>query len=373
MAGHLRQRAGVRTSRRGQPIRCPPLPLTAPLPFTGERFTPEIRGAIWYEHWHRYSVVLPAARGRRVLDAACGEGYGSWLLAGSAADVIGVDVDRAAIDHAAGRYQARPNLRYVQASCTALPLVAASIDLIISFETIEHLEAQKDMLAEFRRVLAPGGVLIISSPNKAIYSDEAGSSNEFHVRELMRDELAAMLDTSFPQQAWYGQRVLAHSLLWKEGAGAAPGFELVALAGDRVERLSAPAPPMYFVVVCGAADAALPPLPPFSLFDDGAQSLYRDYQRALLAEKRLYWDEVNAQKIAESRLAELVAAVNDLAQARARIAGLEAELGRSREDPARLAAQLSETRARLAFRESWRGWLRWPIGHARRRFGSSRS
>jgi hypothetical protein len=59
----------------------PPPALTAPLPFTGERFTPELRGAIWYEHWHRYCVTLFAARGQRVLDAACGEGYGSWLLA----------------------------------------------------------------------------------------------------------------------------------------------------------------------------------------------------------------------------------------------------------------------------------------------------
>src|SRR5450432_456548 len=218
------------------------LPLTAPLPFTGERFTPEIRGAIWYEHWHRYCVALPAARGLRVLDAACGEGYGSWLLAGSAAEVIGVDLDRAAIDHAVQRYEARPNLRYLQASCSALPLAAHSVDLIVSFETIEHLDGQDAMLAEFRRVLAPGGALIISSPNKAIYSEETGYSNEFHVRELTREELNAMLAPSFPQQVWYGQRVLAHSLLWNESAAATPGAEMVALGDDRVTQLPVPAP-----------------------------------------------------------------------------------------------------------------------------------
>jgi len=352
-------------------------PLTAPLPFTGERFTPEVRGAIWYEHWHRYCVALSAARGRRVLDAACGEGYGSWLLAGAAAEVIGVDLDRAAIDHAVQRYAARPNLRYVQASCASLPLAAQSVDLIVSFETIEHLEGQEAMLAEFRRVLAPGGALIISSPNKTIYSEETGFSNKFHVRELTRDELAAMLRPRFPQQAWYGQRVLAHSLLWSEVASAAPGTELVALADDRVTQPSVPAPPMYFVVVCGAADASLPSLPPFSLFDDGAQSLYRDYERALLAEKHLYWDELNARKIGESRLAELVVAVNDLAQSRARVAELEAEVLRTRDEGARVAAQLSgalsETRSRLQFRESWRGWLRWPVSRARQSIGPGRS
>ena len=93
--------------------------MTASLPFTGERFTPEARGAIWYEHWHRYCVALPAVAGRRVLDAACGEGYGSFLLAGAAADVIGVDIDDGAIAHAIGRYAARPNLHFVHGSCDA--------------------------------------------------------------------------------------------------------------------------------------------------------------------------------------------------------------------------------------------------------------
>jgi SAM-dependent methyltransferase len=346
--------------------------LTAPLPFTGERFTPELRGAIWYEHWHRYCVTLPTARGRRVLDAACGEGYGSWLLAREAAEVLGVDVDAAAIAHAQTRYATRPNLRYLQASCAALPVAAGSIDLIVSFETIEHLEGQEAMLDEFRRVLAPGGALIISSPNKAIYSEETGYANEFHVRELARAELAAMLGARFPQQTWYGQRALAHSLLWQEGAAGTPATELVALADDHVRQLAEPAPPMYFIVVSGAVGAALPRLPSLSLFDDGAQSLYRDYQRALLAEKRLYWDEIDARRIAETRLEELVATVANLARTRDRVAAVEGELARTQQVAAEVSRALSEAKARLAFRETWRGWLRWPLGQARRRFGTDR-
>ena len=342
--------------------------LTAPLPFTGERFTPELRGAIWYEHWHRYCVTLPAARGQRVLDAACGEGYGSWLLAGEAAEVVGVDVDAAAIGHALARYATRPNLRYLQASCAALPVAAGSIDLIVSFETIEHLEGQEAMLTEFRRVLAPSGALIISSPNKAIYSEETGYANEFHVRELSREELAAMLATRFPQQAWYGQRVLAHSLLWQEGAAGTPTTELVALADDCVRQLAVPAPPMYFVVVCGAEHAALPRLPALSMFDDGAQSLYRDYQRALLAEKRLYWDEIDARRIAETRLADVTAAVNALTDSRNRVAALEVELQRMQQ----VWSVLAHAQARLAFRESWRGWLRWPLSLVKRQLGERR-
>ena len=182
-------------------------PAAPALTFTGERFAPEVRGAIWYEHWHRYCVAQPLARGLRVLDAACGEGYGSFLLAQAARDVVGVDVSGEAVAHARSRYAA-PNLRYVQGSVTALPLADASVDLVVSFETIEHLTAQAEMLAEFRRVLAPGGALLISSPNRPVYSGELPAENEYHVRELDRGELADLLAPVFPQQRWYGQRVV---------------------------------------------------------------------------------------------------------------------------------------------------------------------
>jgi len=134
---------------------------------------------------------------------------------------------------------------------------------------------------------------------------------------------------------------------------------------------------MYFVVVCGADDAVLPRLAELSVFDDGAQSLYRDYQRALLAEKRLYWDEIDARKIAEARLADLVAASRQLARARTLALEREAELAREHQARAvalaRLAGELEETRKRLAFRESWRGWLRWALGRASQRLGLSKS
>jgi SAM-dependent methyltransferase len=345
--------------------------LTAPLPFTGERFTPEVRGAIWYEHWHRYAVMQPIARGKRVLDAACGEGYGSALLAGSAAQVIGIDVDAAAIRHAGGRYAGRPNLQFVRASCVAFPLSSGSIDVIVSFETIEHLAPQEAMLAEFRRMLAPGGVLVISSPNKATYSEETGYANEFHVRELTREELAGMLSPHFPQQAWYGQRVLAQSLLWKEGAGAQRAAELIALTDDRVLEQDAPAPPMYYVVACAANGVALPRIAELSVFDDGAQSLYRDYQRALLAEKKLYYEEIDARRIAQTRLADLVAAAEELSEVRRRALDREAELVRAHHDRAvalaKLGSDFEQARTRLAYRESWRGWLRWPLARIRQR------
>jgi ubiquinone/menaquinone biosynthesis C-methylase UbiE len=344
--------------------------VSASLPFTGERFTPEIGGAIWYEHWHRYCALLPAVVGKRVLDAACGEGYGSMLLAGVAAEVTGVDIDDVTIRHAAARYGGRRNLRFVQGSCIALPLASESIDLVVSFETIEHLTEQHALLAELRRVLAPEGVLVVSSPNRPVYSElGAGGRNEYHVRELTREELKAMLDAPFPQQAWYAQRVLAHSMLWAEDQMRPPGaVELLALSGERVHSLAVPAPPAYFVVVCGGPGASLPRLPALSIFDDGAQSLVREYERAVLAEKHHHYDLLDAHKIAEERLDQAIAAVNDLASSserekilRSRVASLEAALTEAE----RAAAALAETEARLRFRESWEGWWRWPLGRLR--------
>jgi SAM-dependent methyltransferase len=355
----------------------------ATLTFTGERFTPEVRGAIWYEHWHRYAAVAPLAAGRRVLDAACGEGYGSYLLASRASQVTGVDIDAAAIAHAGARY-ARANLAYAQGSVSALPIADGSIDLIVSFETIEHLPAQREMLAEFRRVLAPHGALVLSSPNRPVYNEAGGVANHFHVKELDRAELKALLDPVFPRQAWHAQRVAAHSLLWAE-AHAEGAIAYDVLSDDGLARRAGPAEPMYFVVVCGAADAILPTLPALSLFDDGELALWRDYARAIARERQLAWDELDARKIAEDRLVELVAAVNDLASERQKTGALrervvaleqalrvaDAEhlriLSETRGELAREQAQHAETRARLAYRETAAGWARWPLGAARRR------
>ena len=399
------RRAPARGAALPVPLPLAPNPTAvaaATLTFTGERFLPEVRGPIWYEHWHRYAAAAGVVAGRRVLDAACGEGYGSFLLARRAAAVTGVDVASAAIEHARARY-ARPNLTFATASVLALPLPDASVDVVVSFETVEHLREQEAMIAEFRRVLAPDGVLVISSPNRPVYNEGGGTENHFHVRELDRAELAALLAPAFPRQSWYAQRVLAQSALWAEGrsAGAA---EFCTLANDRLAQASAPASPMYFVVVCAAAGVALPEMPALSLFDDGALSLWSDYARALVRERELAWDEIDARRIAEDRLTELVSTVNALASAREvasvqaqRIAALEAALAATQERARQALADLQdaldrevgaraqaaaahaqeraahdETRARLAYRETAGGWLRYPFAAVRQRVAGRR-
>jgi 2-polyprenyl-3-methyl-5-hydroxy-6-metoxy-1,4-benzoquinol methylase len=349
----------------------------AALTFTGERFTPEVRGPIWYEHWHRYAVMATLVRGLRVLDAASGEGYGSFLLAHAAASVTGVDVSAAAVAHARERYS-RSNLAYAEGSVAHLPLPDASMDLVVSFETIEHLSEQREMLAEFRRVLAPGGALVISSPNRPVYNEAGEVENHFHVKELDRAELKSLLDPVFPQQAWYAQRVIAQSALWAEAFAPAGDAQFVTLPGDDVQTPAAPAAPMYFIVACAAVDASLPSLPALSLFDDGALALWRDYARALGREKVLAWDELDARTIAQNRLTELVVAVNALGSEReradtlaARVAALETALAHARSAYQREAAAHDLTRARLSYRESARGWIRMPFAVLKRRLAGA--
>ena len=158
-----------------------------PLPWTGERYLPDVHGSIELEHLHRYLLASRLSLGKRVLDIACGEGYGSSLMSQSALSVIGVDIAADAVAHAKAKYQAS-NLEFRIGSCAAIPLPDHSVDVVVSFETIEHHHEHDAMMREIKRVLVPGGVLMISSPDKLEYSDIPNYSNEYHVRELYRGE-----------------------------------------------------------------------------------------------------------------------------------------------------------------------------------------
>lgn len=246
------------------------------LEFTGERFTPECVREIRYEHYHRYAFAAERVRGRKVLDAACGEGYGAALLAGTAASVTGVDSSEPAIEHAARRYRAG-NLEFRCADCLSLPFPDDSFEAIVSFETLEHLEDHDGLMREFRRVLAPAGFLLLSSPDKAVYSDRQQQRNEFHVRELYRDELEALLGRHFPAYRLWGQKLLFQSAIWSlEGQ---PGASFLQESEGGIHGSAAPRhDPVYFIAACAADEASLPVADAgVSLFDDAAESVYAHY------------------------------------------------------------------------------------------------
>ena len=192
-----------------------------PLEWTGERLTTATAGQVEIEHLHRYFLARALCRGRDVLDVASGEGYGTALLAQTALSVIGVEVSAEAVAHAAEAYR-QPNLRFLEGDARRLPLDDASVDAVVSFETIEHLYEHDQFLAEVRRVLRPGGRFIISSPERDIYSPSGSSANPYHVRELTRAEFSALLRDSFAHVRLLGQRPMLGSVLVSEGDGARP-------------------------------------------------------------------------------------------------------------------------------------------------------
>ena len=253
-------------------------PYNSLMEFTGERFTPECVREIWYEHWHRYAFCLQLVEDCEVLDLACGEGYGSHLLASRARSVVGMDLSPETISHASLRYNKVSNLSYVEADATDIPSADDSFDLVVCFETIEHLLAQEEMLAEFRRVLRPDGLLLISSPDKKTYSDQTGLSNPFHLKELYRDQFLALLKGQFPAVKLLGQKLLFQSLIWPEDESpgnchwqALDGQDL-AVDPARVYQ------PLYLIAVCGQAVQDLPKSAgDLWLFGDADESVYQHY------------------------------------------------------------------------------------------------
>jgi SAM-dependent methyltransferase len=251
--------------------------LSGSLEFTGERFTPECEREIWYEHYHRYLLAAHWCENLHTLDAACGEGYGAALLAKSAASVAGVDISEDAITHARQRYGHLEKLGFQVADCTRLPFADDQFDRVVSFETLEHLGEQGQLLAEFRRVLKPDGCLILSSPDKAVYSDGQGKINEFHVRELYREELEVLINQHFPASRLLGQKLMFHSAVW-----SLDDIKHVALdqlsAGHPVSPKCITQPPMYFIALCASAAAHLPRTDgKLWLFDDREESVYSHY------------------------------------------------------------------------------------------------
>jgi SAM-dependent methyltransferase len=156
-------------------------------------------------HLKRYAFARAYAAGKDVLDAASGVGYGTAYLAETAARVVGVDVDAETVDYARRRYDA-PNVEFHQMDVSKLEFPAASFDVVVSFETLEHVADAPAAVREARRVLREGGVYVASTPH--VHTTSSRPENPFHVMEYSVGDLSALLADSFADVELYGQRRL---------------------------------------------------------------------------------------------------------------------------------------------------------------------
>lgn len=194
--------------------------------WTGERLEPGVFNETTIEHLHRYAFVLEYTRGKKVLDIACGEGYGSALLARSAAHVTGVDIDKESVNSAKRKYNI-PNLSFIEGSVEKIPSEDHVFDTVVCFETLEHVAIHEILLKEITRVLKPGGLVIISTPDRKNYTEKTGRNNPFHVKELNRLEFEMLLKMFYRNVVIVQQQIAFSSVI---SGDKAEGF--TSYAGD---------------------------------------------------------------------------------------------------------------------------------------------
>lgn len=348
----------------------PPGPLGRPLarPLQrldngGERYVPELHrgGLIEVEHETRYTWAATLAGGREVLDAGCGVGWGTGrLLEAGATRAVGLDIDSAAIDSAALR---APEAEFVRGDLMELPFEAASFDLVVSFEAIEHVTDPQRALDEMRRVLRPGGWLVISSPNRGVYP----AGNPFHVSELSSDELELSLCSRFEHVTLYRQRDHIASLLTDDRGFGTEGPTVPIEAVVRKLSGGAPGEETYTVAVAG--DQPPPAMPGLAFLAEPLDILPLMERMGLLEHRAL---------VAEAELSASHGEVNTLTFARDRALVLlkETELRRAQLEQELTSAQAGRASAERLLADhrasvSWR--LTTPLRASKRALAAYRA
>lgn len=179
----------------------------------GERVVPGDSSKLIREHSLRYEFVLPFLKGGdSVIDCACGSGYGTQILARKASFVAGIDSSTAAITYCKQHYD-NSNVEFKEQLAETIGYPSSHFDVFCSFETIEHLLSPWEFILEVWRVLKPGGLFIVSTPNRVASGLKPGEQphNPFHVVEWSLKEFNEMLSARFNQVQYFGQRIRCHN------------------------------------------------------------------------------------------------------------------------------------------------------------------
>ena len=300
--------------------------------FTGERVIPgRVEADLWAEHVSRYAFAASLEVSGDALDIGCGAGYGTAILAAGSRSAAGVDIATDAIRYAQQHY-VQPNVRFAAASCLALPFASARFELVVAFEVIEHLSEYRRMLEEAARVLAPGGVFAVSTPNREYYTETRASvgPNPFHAHEFDAAEFRAVLEERFSYVRLFAQNHSEAFLFSSCEPGAAEARGRIESRESKLEEAH------FFVALCSQEEKAAPA--PF-VFVPRAANLLRERDHQLQAlETRLS----QAQQTAARNVARLEAEIAE----RNRWAGqLDEELKQAREKIERRERETAEMAA----------------------------
>ncbi len=271
-----------------------------------------------------------------MLDVASGEGYGSALLAQIARSVVGVEYSGSTVRVASGNF-CRPNLQFLQGDARSLPLADACMDLVVSFETIEHFDRQDEFLHEVHRVLRPGGRFIVSTPDRDIYSPSGTAPNPFHVHELSQQEFASLLHRTFQHVLLIQQRALIGSAMLGETGSATPPLVFDRRSDSHFEACTGlPRAPYLIAVACDRG----PPLLPQSLYIHRGDLDTEQTRLTKLA------DELRQTQVELARTeAERAQAQAELFQTQIQT---QAELFQTQAELSKTQAELSTTQTELA-------------------------
>ncbi len=239
--------------QRDQPAGVPPLALT------GERTLPDVpEENYWYRrHLAVYEWIAARCGGLEVVDMACGEGYGTDVLARRAARVTGVDANPEAFEHARARY-GRPGVSFVRDLVDAY---AEECDAVVFLQTIEHVEDDEGVLRHFKSMVRPGGTVYVSTPNLFTLAPPGAekSDNPWHLREYRPEEFRSLCETVFDRVELLGlfhaRKLRAHELALRLGWDAV--HPRLGLTGPFYDRFTAAIAASDFALRAGPLDRAL--------------------------------------------------------------------------------------------------------------------
>lgn len=298
------------------------------------------------EHRGRYWWAAQLAKGRKVLDAGCGTGYGADILAAAgAASVAGIDIAQEAVDSARKSFEGA-STSFLVGDLRELPFDDHMFDLVVCFEVIEHLKEQERVIGELHRVLRAGGVLAISSPNRGVYP----AGNPYHIHEYQSAEFEQALAEEFEQVELYRQSPwLAAAVLDDERSGAiGPEGEFML----RVIKNRAIAPGEETFTIALASDAELPAVAGIAMMGDPFEvGWWEERVRRVVDERDDEHAKYEQEHVEQGRAllaveAHLADARDEIAQLLAAEADLKAWAEQIRRAAERDAARAEERHAR---------------------------